>query len=87
MAVASGMVRGLGLGANSVSALITRGLAELSRLALAQAAHGDAMGLAGLRSRLDLYRRSIAQRYVGQELGRGRRLDEGSLRCAKWQRG
>ena len=49
MAVAAGMVAGLGLGANSVAALITRGLAEMSRLALREGARLETMmGLAGL---------------------------------------
>ena len=49
MAIAAGMVAGLGFGANSVAALITRGLAEMSRLALAEGGKLETMmGLAGL---------------------------------------
>src|SRR5947209_11997782 len=41
MAIAAGMVTGLGLGANSVAALITRGLSEMTRLALSQGARRE----------------------------------------------
>src|ERR687887_186682 len=48
-ALAAGMVAGLGLGTNSVAALVTRGLAEMTRLALAEGARRETlMGLAGL---------------------------------------
>jgi glycerol-3-phosphate dehydrogenase (NAD(P)+) len=78
MAVAAGMVAGLGLGSNSVAALITRGLAEMARLALAQGARMETlMGLAGLG---DLVLTSTGKlsrnRYVGQEIGRGRDLED-----------
>jgi glycerol-3-phosphate dehydrogenase (NAD(P)+) len=49
IAIAAGVVEGLGLGHNALAALITRGLAELSRLAVAQGAQRDTLaGLAGL---------------------------------------
>jgi glycerol-3-phosphate dehydrogenase (NAD(P)+) len=49
MAIAAGMVAGLGFGSNSVAALITRGLAEMTRLALREGAKLETMmGLAGL---------------------------------------
>ena len=78
MAVAAGMVAGLGLGSNSVSALITRGLAEMSRLALAQGARTETlMGLAGLGDLVLTSTGSLSRnRYVGQEIGRGRALKE-----------
>lgn len=78
MAVAAGMVAGLGFGSNSVAALITRGLAEMSRLALAQGARMETlMGLAGLGDLVLTSTGSLSRnRYVGQEIGRGRRLEE-----------
>ena len=49
IAIAAGVVEGLGLGHNAKAALITRGLAELSRLAVALGAQRDTLaGLAGL---------------------------------------
>ena len=52
MAIAAGMAAGLGFGSNSVAALITRGLAEITRLARREGAHVETlMGLAGLRRR------------------------------------
>jgi glycerol-3-phosphate dehydrogenase (NAD(P)+) len=49
IAIAAGVVEGLGLGHNAKAALMTRGLAELSRLAVALGAHRDTLaGLAGL---------------------------------------
>ncbi|HYJ46338.1 MAG TPA: NAD(P)H-dependent glycerol-3-phosphate dehydrogenase, partial [Pyrinomonadaceae bacterium] len=78
MAVAAGMVSGLGLGTNSVAALITRGLAEISRLALAQGARAETlMGLAGLGDLVLTCTGALSRnRFVGQELGRGRPLAE-----------
>ena len=49
IAIAAGVVEGLGLGHNALAALITRGLAELSRVAVAQGGQRDTLaGLAGL---------------------------------------
>jgi glycerol-3-phosphate dehydrogenase (NAD(P)+) len=78
IAVAAGMVAGLGLGANSLAALITRGLAEIVRLALTQGARLETlMGLAGLGDLVLTCTGGLSRnRYVGQELGRGRALDE-----------
>ncbi|HZI20764.1 MAG TPA: NAD(P)H-dependent glycerol-3-phosphate dehydrogenase [Pyrinomonadaceae bacterium] len=76
MALAAGMVAGLGLGANSVAALVTRGLAELTRLALAEGARPETlMGLAGLGDLLLTCTGELSRnRFVGRELGRGRAL-------------
>lgn len=76
MAVAAGMVAGLGFGTNSVAALVTRGLAEMARLALADGARIETlMGLAGLGDLVLTSTGSLSRnRYVGQELGRGRTL-------------
>lgn len=78
MAVAAGMVAGLGLGSNSVAALITRGLAEVARLALAQGARMETlMGLAGMGDLVLTCTGGLSRnRYVGQELGKGRTLPE-----------
>ncbi|HEX6626083.1 MAG TPA: NAD(P)H-dependent glycerol-3-phosphate dehydrogenase [Pyrinomonadaceae bacterium] len=78
MAVAAGMVAGLGLGSNSVAALVTRGLAEMSRLALAQGGRAETMtGLAGLGDLVLTCTGGLSRnRFVGQELGRGRSLEE-----------
>ncbi|HEX8493631.1 MAG TPA: NAD(P)H-dependent glycerol-3-phosphate dehydrogenase [Pyrinomonadaceae bacterium] len=76
MAVAAGIVSGLGLGTNSVAALITRGLAEMARLALAEGARIETMmGLAGLGDLVLTCTSSLSRnRFVGQELGKGRPL-------------
>jgi glycerol-3-phosphate dehydrogenase (NAD(P)+) len=78
MAVAAGMVAGLGLGTNSVAALITRGLAEVARLGLAQGARMETMmGLAGMGDLVLTCTGNLSRnRYVGQELGRGRALSD-----------
>jgi glycerol-3-phosphate dehydrogenase (NAD(P)+) len=78
MALAAGMVAGLGFGTNSVAALVTRGLAEMTRLALAEGARVETlMGLAGLGDLVLTCTGSLSRnRYVGQELGRGRTLEE-----------
>jgi glycerol-3-phosphate dehydrogenase (NAD(P)+) len=76
VAIASGVVRGLGLGTNAVAAIITRGLAEMTRLALAQGARVETMaGLAGLGDLVLTCTGELSRnRYVGVELGRGRKL-------------
>ena len=78
MALAAGMIAGAGLGTNSVAALVTRGLAEMTRLALAEGARLETlMGLAGLGDLVLTCTGSLSRnRFVGQELGRGRRLKD-----------
>jgi glycerol-3-phosphate dehydrogenase (NAD(P)+) len=78
MAIASGMVAGLGFGSNSVAALITRGLAEMTRLALSEGARLETlMGLAGLGDLVLTCHGSLSRnRFVGLELGKGRSLEE-----------
>jgi glycerol-3-phosphate dehydrogenase (NAD(P)+) len=78
MALAAGMVAGLGLGTNSVAALVTRGLAEMTRLALAEGARRETLtGLAGLGDLvLTCTGRLSRNRRVGEELGRGRALED-----------
>ena len=78
LAIACGMVMGAGLGDNARAALITRGLAEVSRLALAKGGRSETMmGLAGLGD-LILTCSSPKSRNMslGQELGQGRSLAE-----------
>jgi glycerol-3-phosphate dehydrogenase (NAD(P)+) len=76
MALAAGMAAGLGFGTNSVAALVTRGLAEMTRLALAEGARVETlMGLAGLGDLVLTCTGSLSRnRHVGRELGRGRAL-------------
>ncbi len=78
MAIAAGMVAGLGFGSNSVAALITRGLAEITRLALREGAKAETlMGLAGMGDLVLTCTGSLSRnRFVGHELGKGRCLDE-----------
>lgn len=78
VAIAAGVVRGLGFGTNAVAAIITRGLAEMTRLALAQGARAETMaGLAGLGDLVLTCTGELSRnRYVGIELGRGRKLAE-----------
>jgi glycerol-3-phosphate dehydrogenase (NAD(P)+) len=78
MAIAAGMADGLGFGANSVAALITRGLAEITRLARREGAQMETlMGLAGLGDLVLTCTGSLSRnRFVGEELGKGRTLAE-----------
>jgi glycerol-3-phosphate dehydrogenase (NAD(P)+) len=78
VAIASGMADGLGTGDNTRAAVITRGLAELSRLGLAMG--GELLTFAGLAGMGDLVATCISRqsrnRYVGEQLGKGRSIDE-----------
>jgi glycerol-3-phosphate dehydrogenase (NAD(P)+) len=78
MAIASGMADGLGTGDNTRAAVITRGLAELSRLGMAMG--GDPFTFAGLAGMGDLVATCVSpqsrNRHVGEQLGRGRTIDE-----------
>lgn len=76
VAIAAGVVRGLGLGTNAVAAIVTRGLAEMTRLAVAQGARVETMaGLAGLGDLVLTCTGELSRnRRVGMELGRGRKL-------------
>jgi glycerol-3-phosphate dehydrogenase (NAD(P)+) len=78
MAIATGAVNGLGLGYNSAAALVTRGLAEMTRLAVRLGGRAETMaGLAGLGDLvLTCFGALSRNRRVGYELGRGRRLNE-----------
>ena len=78
MAIAAGTVLGLGLGSNPLAALITRGLAEMTRLAVALGARRETLsGLAGLGDLVLTCTGALSRnRHVGLELGKGRRLQE-----------
>jgi glycerol-3-phosphate dehydrogenase (NAD(P)+) len=78
IAIATGMAEGLSAGDNTRSAVITRGLAELTRLGVAMGAEPATMaGLAGMG---DLIATCVSpqsrNRHVGEQLGRGRPLEE-----------
>ena len=74
IAIAAGACQGLGLGANTLAALITRGLAEMARLAIALGAKPETLsGLAGLGDLVLTCTGALSRnRYVGLELGKGR---------------
>jgi len=78
IAIAAGVVDGLGLGHNSVAALITRGLAEITRLAVACGAQPQTMaGLAGMGDLVLTCTGGLSRnRSVGVALGQGRQLKE-----------
>ena len=77
MAIAAGMAAGLGFGSNSVAALITRGLAEITRLARREGAQVETLtGLAGLGDLVLTCTGTLSRnRFVGEELGKGKRLE------------
>jgi glycerol-3-phosphate dehydrogenase (NAD(P)+) len=78
IAIAAGIVDGLGYGHNIMAALITRGLVEISRLAVALGAKPDTLaGLAGLGDLVLTCTGALSRnRTVGQRLGRGLSLAE-----------
>ena len=78
IAIAAGICDGLGLGHNSIAALITRGLAEISRLVVACGGRPETMaGLAGLGDLVLTCTGGLSRnRSVGVELGKGRKLPE-----------
>ncbi|MFA5499157.1 MAG: NAD(P)H-dependent glycerol-3-phosphate dehydrogenase [Candidatus Cloacimonadia bacterium] len=78
IAIASGLVSGLGLGDNTQGALLTRGLAEIRRLGVKMGAKPQTInGLSGIG---DLITTALSQhsrnRYVGYKLGKGSKLDD-----------
>lgn len=78
IAIAAGMGDGMGLGHNTRAAIITRGLAEISRIAMRMGA--NPLTLSGLAGMGDLVLTCTGElsrnRKVGMELGKGRSLDE-----------
>jgi glycerol-3-phosphate dehydrogenase (NAD(P)+) len=78
MAVATGIAEGLGLGFNARAALVTRGLAEMTRLGVALGAEQSTFaGLAGLGDLVLTCTGSLSRnRAVGVEVGKGRKLED-----------
>jgi glycerol-3-phosphate dehydrogenase (NAD(P)+) len=78
IAIAAGVVEGLGLGQNALAGLITRGLVEVSRLAYALGARRETLsGLSGLGDLVLTCTGKLSRnRRVGFELGKGKSLDE-----------
>lgn len=78
IAIAAGILDGMGQGDNPKAALMTRGIAEITRLGLAAGAQRDTFsGLSGIG---DLIVTCLSQhsrnRHVGEQLGRGKKLDD-----------
>ena len=78
IAIAAGICDGLGFGHNSIAALITRGLAEMTRLVVACGGRAETMaGLAGLGDLVLTCTGGLSRnRTVGVELGRGKKLPD-----------
>ncbi|MBE0503468.1 MAG: NAD(P)-dependent glycerol-3-phosphate dehydrogenase [Desulfuromonadales bacterium] len=78
IALAAGVVDGLGFGYNTRAALITRGLAEMTRLGLAMGARSETFaGLAGMGDLVLTCTGDLSRnRSVGIELGKGRKIAE-----------
>lgn len=84
IAIAAGIVDGLGLGHNTVAALVTRGLAEIARLGVASGGRADTFaGLAALGDLvLTCTGRLSRNRRLGQALGRGQTVVEATASLA-----
>jgi len=78
IAIAAGVAAGVGLGHNTAAALITRGIAEITRLAVACGGRRETLaGLSGVGDLVLTCTGSLSRnRTVGQELGRGHKLPE-----------
>ena len=78
IAIAAGVADGVGLRHNSIAALMTRGIAEITRLAVACGGRRETLaGLSGVGDLVLTCTGSLSRnRTVGQELGRGRKLPE-----------
>jgi glycerol-3-phosphate dehydrogenase (NAD(P)+) len=78
IAIATGICDGLGFGDNSKGALMTRGLAEITRLGVAMGA--EPLTFAGLSGMGDLITTCISRhsrnRYVGEQIGKGNNLNQ-----------
>lgn len=78
IAIAAGIIDGLRMGDNTKAALITRGLAEMMRLGTAMGA--DQRTFSGLSGLGDLFvtcaSRHSRNRHVGEEIGRGKKIDQ-----------
>jgi len=78
VAIAAGIVSGLGFGHNTLAALVTRGLAEIDRLVRSQGGRAQTVhGLAGVGDlMLTCTGQQSRNRRVGEQIGRGRKLNE-----------
>lgn len=78
IAIAAGICDGLGYGDNTKGALLTRGLTEISRLGVAMGARRETFfGLSGMGDLITTcMSRHSRNRHVGEQIGRGRKLDE-----------
>jgi glycerol-3-phosphate dehydrogenase (NAD(P)+) len=77
IAIAAGITAGMGLGSNSMAGLITRGIAEMTRLAIACGGRETLAGLSGLGDLVLTCTGTLSRnRTVGVELGKGRKLPE-----------
>lgn len=78
IAIAAGVIEGIGLGSNTMAALVTRGLTEIRRLGVALGASGDTFaGLAGMGDLILTCTGSLSRnRRVGVRLGQGKHLEE-----------
>lgn len=78
IAIASGVVTGLGFGHNTAAALITRGIAEITRLAIACGGRRETLsGLSGVGDLILTCTGALSRnRLVGIELGKGRALED-----------
>lgn len=76
VAIAAGVVSGLGFGHNTLAALVTRGLAEIGRIVRSQGGQDRTVqGLAGVGDLLlTCTGKQSRNRFVGEQIGRGRRL-------------
>ncbi len=78
IAIGAGVCRGLGLGSNSAAALVTRGLAEITRIAGVLGGHPRTLsGLAGLGDLVLTATGDLSRnRFVGMQLGQGQKLEQ-----------
>jgi glycerol-3-phosphate dehydrogenase (NAD(P)+) len=78
IAIAAGIADGLGLGDNTKGALLTRGLAEITRLGIAKGARAETFaGLSGVGDLMTTcFSRHSRNRSVGERIGRGEKLDD-----------
>lgn len=78
LALAAGVLDGMGLGDNTKAALMTRGIAEMARLGEALGGrHETFSGLSGIGDLIvTCSSRHSRNRHVGEELGKGRKLDD-----------
>jgi glycerol-3-phosphate dehydrogenase (NAD(P)+) len=78
IAIAAGIVDGANLGDNTKAALMTRGIAEITRIGIALGAQGQTFsGLSGIGDLMvTCMSRHSRNRHVGVEIGKGRKLDD-----------